>query len=356
MTNKLSNEEQKRYSRHIILPEIGIEGQEKLKAAKVLVVGCGGLGCPVLQYLTAAGIGTIGVVDFDIVSESNLQRQILFTPEDVGKPKVMVAKEKLSKQNPFITINTYPIKIKSSNALEIIKNYNIVVDGCDNFSTRYLLSDSCVMLDKPLVSGSIFKFEGQVTVFNFKNGPTYRCLYPEPPQPGEMPTCSDIGVIGVIPGIIGMFQVNETIKIITHIGEVLNGKLLTVDALTLQFNLFSFELIPQNKIITHLNDYNFSCSRNSIKEITSDELKQMILKNEPIQLIDVREKQENEIKNIGGELIPLNVLPDNLNRIAKDKPVIIYCQIGARGRKATQYLQQNGFTNVYNLSNGLIDF
>ena len=356
MTNNLSNEEQKRYSRHIILPEIGIEGQMKLKSAKVLVVGCGGLGCPVLQYLTATGIGTIGIIDFDIVSESNLQRQILFSTEDIGKPKVIVAKEKISKQNPFITINIFQVKIENSNALEIIKDYDIVVDGCDNFATRYLLNDACVMLDKPLVSGSIFKFEGQVTVFNYKNGPTYRCLYPEPPLPGEMPACSDIGVIGVIPGIIGILQANEVIKIITNIGEVLSGKLLTVDALTLQFNLFSFDLIPQNKQITQLSEYTFYCSNNSVKEISSKELKQKISTHEDFQLIDVREMYEHETKNIGGDLIPLNTLSENLHRITKDKPIIVYCQVGARSKKAVELLQKNGFTNVYNLSNGLIDF
>ena len=356
MLMKLSNEEQKRYSRHIILPEIGIEGQEKFKASKVLVVGCGGLGCPILQYLTAVGIGTIGIIDFDLVSESNLQRQILFSTNDIGKQKVIVAKEKLTKQNPFITIKTYTAKIEIANALEIIKEYDIIVDGSDNFSTRYLLNDACVMLDKPLVSGSIFKFEGQVTVFNFNNGPTYRCLYTEPPSSNEMPNCSDIGVLGIMPGIVGLLQANEVIKMITNIGEVLSGKLLTIDALALQFNLFSFDLVPQNKYITQLVETPYYCSNNTVKEISSDELKHMISKNERIQLIDVREKNEHEIKNIGGELISLNSLKENLQRIAKDKPVIVYCQVGARSRKAVHFLQQNGFTNVYNLSNGLIDF
>jgi len=352
---QLSNDELKRYNRHIILQEIGKVGQEKLKSAKVLVAGCGGLGCPVLLYLAAAGIGNLGLVDFDTVSESNLQRQILYSAEDIGKSKVAVAKQKLEKQNPFINVNAYNLKLDKTNVLDLLNNYDIIVDGTDNFSSRYLLNDACVMLGKPLVSGSVFKFEGQVTVFNFQDGPTYRCLYPEPPAPGEMPSCNDIGVVGVIPGIIGLLQANEVIKIMIGAGEILSGKLLTIDALSMQFNLFSFETDSKNKTIETLKEYDELCGLN-IKEITKDELQQMIERKVNFQLIDVREPDEYKEKNIGGELIPLKTLTDNIHRFSKDKTIIVHCRSGERSKKAIQILLQNGFQNVYNLKNGLQDF
>ena len=350
----LSGEEKKRYARHLILPEIGLEGQQKLNRAKVLVIGAGGLGCPVLLYLTAAGIGTIGVIDFDKVDESNLQRQILYNTEDIGKYKANVAKEKLAKQNSFVNIISHVLQLTSINALEIISQYDIVVDGSDNFATRYLVNDACVILNKILVFGSIYKFDGQASVFNYKAGPTYRCLYPEPPIDGEMANCAEVGVIGVLPGIVGTLQANEVIKIITEIGDVLSGKLLTFDALTMQFNTFDISLNPEHKNIYNLIDYDSFCG--ITKEISADELKEKIKLKQDFQLIDVREENEYQLKNIGGLLIPLNTLQNNLHKINKEKEVIVHCASGMRSKKAIAIFKENGFTNVYNLKNGLLDF
>jgi molybdopterin/thiamine biosynthesis adenylyltransferase/rhodanese-related sulfurtransferase len=347
-------EELKRYARHIILPEIGLEGQNKLKQAKVLIIGAGGLGCPVLQYLTAAGVGTIGIVDFDRIDESNLQRQVLYAAEDVGKYKAEVAKEKLSKQNQFVKLITHVIHLTSANALEIISQYNIIVDGSDNFATRYLVNDACVILNKILVFGSIFKFEGQVSVFNYQNGPTYRCLYPEPPVDGEVANCAEIGVVGVLPGIAGALQANEVIKVITGIGEILNGKLLIFDALTMQFDTFDITGNTTNKKIDKLIDYDFFCG--TIKEISSVELKEKIKFKEDFQLIDVREQEEYQLKNIGGILIPLNTLEANLDKISLEKEVIVHCASGMRSKKAVNLLREKGFKKVFNLKNGLLDF
>jgi molybdopterin/thiamine biosynthesis adenylyltransferase len=249
----MSPEELIRYKRHILLPEIGLPGQEKLKQAKVLVVGAGGLGCPVLLYLTAAGVGTIGIMDDDRVDESNLQRQILYHPEDVGRFKAEVARARLANQNPHIKMNSHVSRLNSQNALSVFAFYDIIIDGSDNFPTRYLVNDACVILGKPLVFGSIFKFHGQVSVFNYKNGPTYRCLYPQPPATDEVPNCSEIGVLGVLPGIIGTLMTNEVLKMITETGEILSGKLVMIDTLTLDFNSFSFKLNPANK----KRDYEF---------------------------------------------------------------------------------------------------
>ena len=350
----MNEQELKRYARHIILPEIGLEGQQKTKQAKVLIIGAGGLGCPVLQYLCAAGIGTIGVVDFDKVEESNLQRQILFSTEDVGKQKAAVAKEKLSKQNPYIKLIAHITHLTSANALDIMKDYDIIVDGSDNFATRYLVNDACVILNKILVFGSIYKFDGQVSVFNYKNGPTYRCLYPEPPIDNEMANCAEVGVIGVLPGIIGTLQANEVIKIITEIGEILSGKLLTFDALTMQFNTFDVTLNHENKKIDKLIDYDTFCG--TIKEISADELKEKIKSNQDFTLIDVREESEYQIKNIGGILIPLHSLQNQLDKLDKHKEIIVHCASGARSKKAVSILIEKGFHKVYNLKNGLLDF
>ena len=350
----MTNKEKKRYARHIILPEIGIEGQQKLKQAKVLVIGAGGLGCPVLQYLTAAGVGTIGIVDFDTIDESNLQRQVLYTTEDIGKYKAEVAKEKLAKQNPFIQLITHVIQLTSSNALEIISLYDIVIDGSDNFATRYLVNDACVILNKILVFGSVFKFEGQVSVFNYQDGPTYRCLYPEPPAYGEMANCAEIGVLGILPGIVGTLQANEVIKIITEIGEVLSGKLLMFDALAMQFNTFDIMVNSENRKIEKLIDYDFFCGM--MKEITSIELKEKIKLKQDFQLIDVREQEEYQIKNIGGILIPLNTLEENLDKISPEKEIIVHCASGARSKKAANLLKKKGYEKVFNLKNGLLDF
>ena len=350
----MTPEENKRYSRHIILPEIGLEGQQKLKRAKVLVIGAGGLGCPVLQYLTAAGVGIIGIVDFDRVDESNLQRQVLYSTEDIGKYKADIAKEKLSKQNPYINLTSHVIHLTSVNAIDIISQYDIVVDGSDNFATRYLVNDACVILNKVLVFGSIFKFDGQVSVFNYKGGTTYRCLYPDPPAAGEVPNCAETGVIGVLPGIVGTLMANEVIKLITNVGEVLSGKLLTVDALTMQFNTFTITANPANKNIKKLIDYDIFCG--TIQEISAAELKEKIKRKEDFQLVDVREQSEYEIKNIGGILIPLKELGNSLTKLNKEKEIIVHCASGARSKKALAILKEHGFTKVYTLKNGLLDF
>jgi len=350
----LSPQENIRYARHLILPEIGHEGQEKLKQAKVLVIGAGGLGCPVLQYLTAAGIGNIGIVDFDKVDASNLQRQVLYNTEDIGKFKAEVAKEKLGKQNPYINFISHISHLTSHNALEIISQYDIVVDGSDNFATRYLVNDTCVILNKILVFGSIYKFDGQVSVFNYKSGPTYRCLYPEPPVEGEVPNCAEIGVLGILPGICGTLMANEAIKIITGIREILSGKLLAFDALTMQFNTFHVALNPKNKKIDKLIDYAVFCG--TTKEISADELKEKLKSKQDFQLIDVREESEYHAKNIGGILIPLNTLANNLFKISKEKEIVVHCASGIRSKKAIAILKENGFANVYNLKNGLLDF
>lgn len=351
----MTNEELRRYNRHIILPEIGLEGQQKLMAAKVLVIGAGGLGCPLLQYLVAAGVGTLGIIDDDNVEESNLQRQILYTMADIGKPKVHAAIERLKAQNPHCLFNGYDARLTSENALQILKEYDIIVDGTDNFPTRYLVSDACVMLGKPLVFGSVFKFEGQVAVFNFNGSATYRCLYPQPPSAEEVPNCSDIGVLGILPGIVGLLQANEVIKMITEVGEVLNGKLLRFDALSMSFETFSFNLNEANKNIQSFADYDQFCN-SSVKEISAEELKERIRLKEDLQIIDVREPAEYEVKNIGAVSIPLRQLADNLDKIERHKPVIIHCQGGSRSKKAVALLAEKGFNNVLSLKGGIAEF
>ena len=349
---RLGGAELKRYNRHIILPEIGLEGQQKLKLAKVLVIGAGGLGCPLLQYLAAAGVGTISIIDSDKIDESNLHRQILYSSNDVGKNKADIAAKKLSELNPFIKIIPIVSYLNSENALQLFSDFDIIIDGSDNFATRYLVNDACVILNKPFVSGSIYKFQGQISVFNYHDGPTYRCLYPEP---GEIPNCAEIGVLGVLPGIVGCLMANETIKMIIGNGEVLSGKLLVFDSLTMQFNTFEFSSVAENKTIKTLGNYDFFCDT-KVKEITADELKNKILLSEKFQLIDVRELHEYEIKNIGGVLIPLNELENNLDKISTTLPLIIHCQSGMRSKKAIELLKQKGFNNLTNLKNGLMDF
>src|SRR5688572_524421 len=316
-----SKEELARYNRHIIIPGFGMEAQLKLKAAKVLVIGSGGLGSPVLLYLAAAGVGTLGIVDFDVVDDSNLQRQVLFGVESVGKPKVEAARDRLASLNPHLKINLHNTHINSSNALDIIREYDVVADGTDNFPTRYLVNDACVLLDKPNVYASIFQFDGQVSVFNYvdkdgKRGPNYRDLYPTPPPPGLVPSCAEGGVLGVLPGIIGSLQASEVIKIITGVGETLSGRFFTFDALQFETRTFTIRKRSDNPIsgnnptITGLIDYEQFCGmkaveEKSLKEITAKELYDLQVKGEPIQIIDVREPHEYDISNIGGELIPL---------------------------------------------------
>jgi sulfur-carrier protein adenylyltransferase/sulfurtransferase len=347
----LNKSEQNHYQRHLILPHFGIEAQEKLKKISVLVIGAGGLGCPVLMYLVASGIGRIGIIDNDSISESNLHRQVLFGISDIGKPKAEIAAIRLRDNNPHIIIEPIIQFLSKENALDIVKNYDLVIDGCDNFSTRYLANDACVILNKPLVSGSIFTYEGQVSVFNHKNGPTYRCLFPEPPSSDEMPNCAEIGVLGVLPGVIGSIMATEVIKIAAQIGETLSGKLLVYDALQMSFHTIQFKANLENQKITSLGNYDFSCETQLIKEISAQELKARI---SDFIIIDVREPNEYADFNIGGKNIPLSILENKYSHIPKDVSVVIHCQAGGRSVKAIRLLENKfGFKNLINLTNGL---
>jgi adenylyltransferase/sulfurtransferase len=371
--NIFTKEELARYNRHIIIPGFGIEAQLKLKSAKVLVIGSGGLGSPVLLYLAAAGVGTLGIVDFDVVDDSNLQRQVLFGVESIGKPKVEAAKERLLALNPHLNIRLHNTHINSSNALEIIKDYDVIADGTDNFPTRYLVNDACVLLDKPNVYASIFQFDGQVSVFNYVDrngvrGPNYRDLYPTPPPPGLVPSCAEGGVLGVLPGIIGSFQALEVIKVITGVGETLSGRFFTFDALQFETNTFRIKKRPDNPIngknptIKELIDYEQFCGMRAVeekplKEITARELYDLQVKGEPIQIIDVREPHEYQIVNIGGELIPLSTIAENAEQVSRDKKVILHCKMGGRSASAIRELEQKyGFTNLYNLKGGILSY
>jgi len=347
----LSTAEKKQYDRHLILDKIGVPGQEKLKAAKVLVIGAGGLGCPILQYLTAAGVGTIGIIDNDTVAQSNLQRQILYTVDDIGSYKAAVAAERLSKLNPFVKFDVYKTYLSRDNALELFNKYDIIVDGSDNFATRYLTNDAAVLSNKPLVYGAIFKFEGQVSVFNYKNSGTYRCLYPTAPKPDSSPNCSEIGVLGVLPGIIGSLQANETIKIICEIGEVLANKLLIYDTLSMNQLVLKFEKSEKGAVKKLEEDYEFFCGIEKVKnEISLDELHQH---KEKYNLLDVREASEREEYHIGGIHIPLKELPDKIKEIPKNKPLVIYCKAGDRSKRAIKFLENNNFENsLINLKGG----
>ncbi|WP_035095409.1 HesA/MoeB/ThiF family protein [Aquimarina megaterium] len=347
-----------RYHRQIILPEIGTAGQEKLDTAKVLVIGAGGLGCPVLQYLTAAGVGTIGIVDFDTVDISNLHRQILYGTDSLGTNKAVAAKQRLTDLNPTVTINTYTEKLTPKNAISLFSEYNIIVDGTDNFSTRYLVNDACIITDKPLVYGAIFKYEGQVSVFNYQNGPSYRCLFPEPPKAGSVPSCSEIGVLGVLPGIIGSMQANEVLKIILDLGDVLNGKLLMYNCLTTQFSSFTINRVTAevSKVLDsanrfETNDYDLFCGVKQISEITAQEA--FLVKN--AQFIDVRETHEQpKIEYLNPIYIPLGSLKQKLDTISKQKETIVFCQSGIRSKKALDVLLQNGFRNISHIKGGAI--
>lgn len=369
---QFSGEELLRYDRQIIIPEFGLESQKKLKAAKVLVVGSGGLGSPVLLYFAAAGVGTIGIVDFDVVDNSNLQRQVLFGVDDVGKPKVEAARSRLESLNPHIAIRIYNTQITSKNALEIIKEYDVVADGTDNFPTRYLINDACVLLNKPNVYASIFQFEGQVSVFNYTNsdeevGPNYRDLYPTPPPPGLVPSCAEGGVLGVLPGIIGSLQALEVIKVITGIGETLSGRFYVFDALTFQSRIFNIRrnvanpLNGTNPTIKELIDYEQFCGMKAvekpIKEMTPKELYELQVRGEPFQLIDVREPYEYDIVNIGAKLIPLDTVSDHVDEIDRDKKVVIHCKMGGRSAKAIRELEEKfGLVNLYNLKGGILGY
>lgn len=359
----LTTNELKRYNRHLVLAGIGIRGQEKLKNAKILIIGVGGLGCPVLQYLAAAGVGQLGIVDHDVVELSNLQRQIIFTTEHIGKSKVIAAQVHLEKLNPDIKINAHLLQLTTENALEIIDTYDIIVDCSDNLPTRYLVNDSCVILKKTLVYGAIYKFEGQVAVFNAsianKRSGHYRDLYPTPPTSEMAPNCNDTGVVGVLPGIIGTLQANEVIKLICNIGEVLTEKLFLFDLLSMSSSIIKFS--AANKPITTLINYEKFCNIDSsiknstMKEVTVQELKNMIDQNEDYQLIDVREPHEVDIADMGGELIPMGEVMENVDKFSKDKKVIVHCRSGARSGNVIKALeQQHGFDNLYNLKGGIL--
>jgi adenylyltransferase/sulfurtransferase len=383
---KLTNEEIGRYSRHLILPEVGMEGQQKLKAAKVLCVGTGGLGAPMALYLAAAGVGTIGLVDFDVVDESNLQRQIIHSQATVGMLKVDSAEVMLKGLNKNVNIVKHNTMLTSANALEIFKDYDVIADGTDNFQTRYLVNDACVLTGKPNAYGSIFRFEGQASVFATEEGPCYRCLYPEPPPPGLVPSCAEGGVLGILPGLVGVIQATEVIKLILGIGEPLIGRLLLVDALGMSFRTLKLRKNPDcpmcgpHRSITELIDYDQFCGIEKpasvgplevsshgkvdaaaeviegIPQVTVEQLKARIDAGDKPYILDVREPHEYDIVNIGAQLIPLGNLPDRAADIpvGKDAEIVVHCRSGARSQKASLALKAAGYTNVSNLAGGIL--
>jgi sulfur-carrier protein adenylyltransferase/sulfurtransferase len=365
----LSKEEIMRYSRHLIMPEVGMEGQLKIKAAKVLCIGTGGLGAPLGLYLTAAGVGHIGLVDFDVVDSTNLQRQVLFGSRDVGTHKVEAAASRLRDLNPDIEIKTYETQLTSANALELFKDYDIIVDGTDNFPTRYLVNDASVMMGKLNVYGSIFRFEGQITVFGAPDGPCYRCLYPEPPPPGLVPSCAEGGVLGVLPGIVGTIQAAEALKLIIGKGDPLIGRLLLFDALAMKFRELKLRKNPDCPVcgthptVTKLIDYAEFCgirgeeapsTVTNIPEITARELKTRLDKGEDIYVLDVREPHEYQICNIHGHLIPLGELPQRVNELDSSKEIVAHCKSGKRSAQAVEFLQKAGFRKIHNLKGGIL--
>lgn len=371
-STQLSKEELARYNRHIIIGEFGMEAQKKLKAARVLVVGAGGLGSPALLYLAAAGVGTLGLIDFDAVDDSNLQRQVLFTVDDVGKAKVDAARQRLQALNPYIKLEVHEGRLTSANAMELIAQYDIVADGTDNFATRYLVNDACVMLGKPNVYASIFRFEGQVAVFNYRDangeiGPNYRDLYEAPPPPGLVPNCAEAGVLGVLPGIIGSLQALEVIKVITGKGDVLNGRLFMFDALAFEGRTIRFKRNPANPLngdnptITKLIDYEEFCGLNTperkVREVSAEELHRWQTNGDDFQLIDVREPHEYDIVNLGALLIPLGEIETQAEKIDRHRRVVVHCKSGGRSAKAIRTLEDKfGFDNLYNLREGIIGY
>jgi adenylyltransferase/sulfurtransferase len=368
---ELSTNELSRYARHITLPEVGLEGQRRLKAARVLCVGTGGLGSPLLLYLAAAGIGTLGLVDFDIVDASNLQRQIIHSTLDLGRKKLDSAAEKLTALNPDLNVVKHDTMLSSANALEIFKDYDIIADGTDNFPTRYLVNDACVLSGKPNVYGSIFRFEGQASVFATEQGPCYRCLYPEPPPPGLVPTCAEGGVLGILPGLVGVIQATEVIKLILGKGTSLAGRLLLVDALDMRFRELKLRKNPEcpvcgvNPTVTQLIDYQHFCGiapepkiapseKNGIPQISVKELKHRRDSGDDFFLLDVREPFEFQIAEIGGTLIPQNDVPHRLGEIPRDREIVVHCKGGGRSQKIAELLQQQGYTRVSNLAGGIL--
>lgn len=367
----LSNQEVERYSRHLIMPEVGMDGQLKLKAASVLCIGVGGLGSPVAMYLAAAGVGRLGVVDFDVVDYSNLQRQIIHGTPDVGRSKLESARDKLVAINPEVTIDMHEMALSSSNAFDVLGDYDIVVDGTDNFPTRYLVNDACVLLRKPNVFGSIFRFEGQVSVFATEQGPCYRCLYPEPPPPGLVPSCAEGGVLGILPGVIGTIQATETVKLIIGVGEPLINRFMIYDALLMKFRELKLRRDPDCPVcgdrptVTQLIDYEQFCGVTlgtqvlddplSGDNVTVEELKVFIDNNEGVFVLDVREPQEHQICSIpGAVLIPLGELPNRVNELGGHEDMVVHCKSGVRSAKAVKILHDAGFKKAKNLSGGIL--
>jgi sulfur-carrier protein adenylyltransferase/sulfurtransferase len=369
----LNADEIKRYSRHLILPEVGMEGQKKLKAARVLCIGAGGLGSPVAMYLAAAGVGTIGIVDFDVVDFSNLQRQILHGTPDVGRPKLQSAADRLQALNPNVKVELYDTALTSENALQLFKDYDVIVDGTDNFPTRYLVNDACVILGKPNAYGSIFRFEGQASVFGTKEGPCYRCLYPEPPPPGLVPSCAEGGVLGVLPGIVGCIQANETLKLILGVGEPLVGRFLVFDALRMKFRELKLRKDPDCPVcgthptVTALIDYEQFCgvspaqqtaaepAGGSATEISVTDLKARMDRGEDVFVLDVREPHEYEINRIpGSTLIPLGDLAERFGELDANREIIAQCKSGMRSARAASFRREHGFKNVKNLKGGIL--
>lgn len=364
----LSNEEMARYSRHLNLPEVGVEGQRKLKAGSILLIGTGGLGSPLALYLGAAGVGRLGLVDFDKVDGTNLQRQILFGTKDIGRPKIEAARERVSDLNPHVKLELHETPLSSTNALEILKDYDVVIDGTDNFATRFLVNDACVLLGKPNVYGSIFRFEGQASVFHpAGGGPCYRCLYPEPPPPGLVPSCAEGGVLGVLPGIIGVIQATEGLKLLLGKGETLLGRLLLFDALKMKFRELKLRKDPEcplcgeNPTIKALIDYEEFCGLNAPEpvrgEVTPAELDAELKAGKKLVVVDVREQHEWDIANLGSRgsrLIPLGQLPERMGELDKNADLVVHCKSGARSAKAVDKLAEAGFSKVRNLRGGIL--
>lgn len=354
----LTAEERERYSRHLLLPEVGEAGQIKLKQARVLCVGTGGLGSPLALYLAAAGVGKLGLVDFDTVSLSNLQRQIIHGTGDVGRAKLDSASDALARINPNVELVRHEAALNSGNALEIIGQYDVVADGTDNFPTRYLVNDACVLLKKPNAYGSIFRFEGQASVFGLEDGPCYRCLYPEPPPPGLVPSCAEGGVLGILPGIIGLVQATEVVKLILGVGETLKGRLLLYDALGMKFRELKLRKNPEcpvcgpNPTVTKLIDYHQFCGMPT--EILPTEVRAKIARGDDFLLLDVREVHEHQARNIPqAVLIPLGEVPRRLNEIDRSKQIVVHCKSGMRSAKACAFLRENGYPDVLNMRGGI---
>jgi molybdopterin/thiamine biosynthesis adenylyltransferase/rhodanese-related sulfurtransferase len=373
----LSNEEVERYSRHLIMPEVGMEGQKKLKAASVLLIGAGGLGSPLALYLAAAGIGRIGLVDYDVVDYTNLQRQIIHGTKDVGRPKLESAKESMLDINPFVQVDTYEVPLTSANALEIFEPYDVIIDGTDNFPTRYLTNDACVLLGKPNVYGSIFRFEGQLSVFYAKEGPCYRCLFPEPPPPGAVPSCAEGGVLGILPGTVGAMQATEAIKLILGIGQSMIGRLILYDALNMEFTEVKLRKNPdcpvcgENPTVTELIDYEQFCGvpahdrsqyaaeevdLNQVRQMTPVQLKERLDAGDDLLILDVRQPHEWEISNmesVGARLIPQSEVMAHIDEFSPDQEIVVQCRSGVRSANVIMAMQNLGFKNLWNLDGGI---